>query len=172
MVDLLEKYTIVDLIIFIPLLALAIRGAISFYDWAHDRIKKTADKKFSHQQGFESLKKNIDDLKVADEKNQKQIDQINQQYIKLQDQIQLLIKSDIINLRSQFVEKYHYFINQGYIDDISMMCLEDLYAIYKNEGGNYFVQDLMAELRTLPKSSSSLSLMEKEILSKEREKES
>jgi hypothetical protein len=44
LLELLQKYSITELITIIIGLGLAIKGFISFYDWAEDRIRKTFNK--------------------------------------------------------------------------------------------------------------------------------
>ena len=156
MVDLLEVYSLSDIAMFTVLLALAIRGAVSFYDWLWDRIKRKTDKDYKSKEERTALEAEIHDLeKFYSEKDKvdKGFERNEQQYQELRQQINLLIHSDVVNIRCQITDKYHQFMEQGWIDDRSMMCLEDIYDIYSQEGGNHFVESLMEELRTLPKTA-------------------
>ena len=44
MKDLLANYSVNEIIIFIVTLALAIKGCVSFFDWAMDRLRKVFNK--------------------------------------------------------------------------------------------------------------------------------
>ena len=46
MVDLFQTFSISEILICIVLLALAIKGVISFVDWANERIKKIFNKEY------------------------------------------------------------------------------------------------------------------------------
>ena len=44
MVELLLRYSLSDILMFIVILALAVKSLISFFDWAYDRLKKVFNK--------------------------------------------------------------------------------------------------------------------------------
>ena len=47
MLELLQKYSISDILIFIVILAVAIKGVISFIDFIKDKIKKSFNKGYN-----------------------------------------------------------------------------------------------------------------------------
>ena len=158
MVDLLEAYSLSDILIFAVMLGLAIKGVVSFWDWVWDRIKKVTDKEYKSKSEQAALHKEIKGLDEDFEKFYAEKNRVDegfarneQQYKELKAQIDLLIHSDVVSIRCQITDKYHHFMEQKWIDDRSMMCLEDIYAIYSQEGGNHFIGGLMEELRALPK---------------------
>lgn len=57
MLDLISKYSISEILTFIIIFALAVRGVITFYDWAKARIKKVFNKE-KEQEG--EMSKTID----------------------------------------------------------------------------------------------------------------
>ena len=66
--------------------------------------------------------------------------------------INLLTESDKDDIKAWITEKHHYFCYQiGWIDDYSLDCIEKRYGHYKDEGGNTFIDELMEEIRALPK---------------------
>lgn len=154
MLDLLKQYSVQDILIFIVILAIAIKGCISFFDWAYARIKQHFDKdnteiskeKQTHS-AIQAHTKSINALIKAQEQNIKQFDA-------LQKSIEMLIESDKDDIKSWLVEKHHYFCyEKGYIDDYSLDSMERRYRHYEDEGGNSYAATLMAEVRALPKVS-------------------
>ena len=73
------------------------------------------------------------------------------EYNSVKKNINLLITSDKDDIRGWITDKYHYFMNLGYIDDFSLDCLERRFRSYKQEGGNTYVDSMMEELRALPR---------------------
>ena len=75
---------------------------------------------------------------------------------KLSEKINILIESDRDDIKSYITREHHYFCYKvGWIDDFSLDCIEKRYKHYIDEGGNTFVEDLMNELRALPKKAPS-----------------
>ena len=79
------------------------------------------------------------------------LDMMDEKLENITGSINLLIKSDRDDIKSYITEKYHHFIEQGWIDDYNLDCIEKRYSHYKKEGGNSFIEDLMGEIRKLPK---------------------
>lgn len=155
MEELLTRYTLSDILIFIVLLFFAIKEMVNASDWIKDRIKKISDKNFNERKEHETLKEEIDDLnKFYDEK--KKIDasfaKLNDAINKINDKIELFTESDKEDIKSFITNQHHHFVyGQEWIDDYSMECLEKRFAIYEKERGNSFVLGLMNEIRALPK---------------------
>ena len=56
------------------------------------------------------------------------------------------------DIKAYITEKHHFFCyEKKWIDDHSLDCLERKNKHYKDEGGNSFIDGLMAEIRALPK---------------------
>lgn len=56
------------------------------------------------------------------------------------------------NTRSYIIDKHHYFCYQiRAIDDMNLQSLERRYMYYKADGGNSFIDQLMEEIRQLPR---------------------
>lgn len=132
MIDLLAAYSVEQILIFIILLALAIKGVISFFDWAHSRIHT----KFSSDH---HLNENIN-----------KIDSLENKINNIASQVDLLIRSDRDSIKMAITKDYHYFCEQHkWIDDYSLECLERRYKNYQEEGGNSFIHNMMEEIRSL-----------------------
>lgn len=150
MQDLLQNYSLEQIIGFIVILALAIKGLIDFYDWAKVRFNAITSKEHQKITEKETIKEDINKLFEIQIVQNEAID-------KLTKAVDLLLKSDKDEIKAWIIEKHHYFCYEvKYIDDYSLDCIERRYAHYKEEGGNSFVADLMNDLRALKKVSSTL----------------
>lgn len=143
MIDLLKNFSLEQIILFLILLGLAIKGLVSFFDWAVERNKKSAmkmNKPIQLENNIEHNAKEIEDTKKAIEQ--------------LANQIDLLVQSDKDSIKTFITQQHHHFCyGEGWIDDYSMDCIEKRYGHYKKEGGNSFIDDLMQDLRDLPRQS-------------------
>ena len=137
MLELLKNYSLQDIIIFIVMLAFAIKGIIDFYDWAKSRITKTTDKKYTNE---EMQKKVLDTLESH-----------NIQINNMLKSIKILIASDKDDIKAWITQQHHYFCYElGYIDDYNLQCIEARYVHYKEEKGNTFIDKFMIDIRALP----------------------
>jgi hypothetical protein len=152
MKELVETYSIQEILLFLITFALAIKGIVSFYDWGHDRLKKFFNKEDSGEQKINSIQNQINELK-GDYDKLKELQVQAQGTLKdLAKKIDLLIVSDKDDIKSFITREHHYFCYQKqWIDDYSMDCIEKRFQHYKDEDGNSFVEDLMNEMRALPK---------------------
>ena len=140
MLDLLNNYSLTEIIVFIVTLSFSIKGVIDFYDWAKKRIKEPVDKQYTDK---EMQKKVINTLEAH-----------NQEIEKMSKAIDILIRSDKDDIKSWITEKHHYFCyDLGYIDDYNYQCIEARYSHYKEEDGNTFIDGFMTDIRALPKVS-------------------
>ena len=152
MVELLQRYSVSDILMFTVFLTLAIKGLITFFDWLFDRVKYIFDKEHSRLNKEEKLQARLqqnDQIMKNLSDNQQQADKTLQD---LSIKIDMLIDSDKDAIKSYITREHHYFCYQiGWIDDFSLDCLERRYQHYYDEGGNSFIQGFMDELRALPK---------------------
>lgn len=140
MKELFSKYSVDEVVMFVIMLALAIKGLISFMDWANDRLKQHFNKETKVNSVEEQLKQIIESQRALSDK----VDGISAQ-------VETLFNSDRDDIKAWITEKHHYFCYKlGYIDDFNLNCIEKRYEHYKEENGNSFVADLMADIRRLP----------------------
>lgn len=140
MKELFSKYSVDEVVMFVIMLALAIKGLISFMDWANDRLKQHFNKETKVNSVEEQLKQIIESQRALSDK----VDGISAQ-------VETLFNSDRDDIKAWITEKHHYFCYKlGYIDDFNLNCIEKRYEHYKEENGNSFVADLMADIRKLP----------------------
>lgn len=152
MIALLQHYSLSDILIFIVFLALAIKGFITFFDWARDRIRQVFNTEYQHLSEKERLEKRLQEnsqmIRTLQE-NQQKTDKILEN---LSNKINMLIESDRDDIKAFITEKHHlYCYQRKWIDDFSLECLEKRYKHYEDEGGNSFIGGFMQQLRSLPK---------------------
>ena len=141
MLELFNQFTLQQIIVFIILLALTIKGCVSFFDWMTGKNKDIAKK----------MNKSIE-IQTNIEKHTYQIQNIKDSISSLASKIDLLVMSDRDAIKAFITRQHHYFCYQKkWIDDYSLDCIERRYVHYKEEQGNSFIDGLMEELRNLPK---------------------
>lgn len=152
MLDLIQNFSIEEIVAFIVIFALAIKGVVDFIDWARKKVRKGF--KAEHLKSNQSAQLDVR-LNGYDEK----IEGLNEKIGALAEQIDYLIENteSLIDsnrdaIKSYITKEHHFFCyEQGWIDDYSLDCLEKRFAHYNKFGGNSFIEDLMEELRDLPK---------------------
>ena len=152
MIELLQKYSPSDILMFTIFLALAVKSLISFFDWAYERFQRIFNKEYSKLNKQQELEKRLqhgDEMMKTLQANQQMTDKVLQN---LSAKIDMLVDSDKDAIKSYITKQHHYFCYQvGWIDDFSLDCLEKRYGHYADEGGNSFIEGFMEELRALPK---------------------
>ena len=163
MKELFMTFSLQEIILFLILLALAIKGFVSFWDWAIDRLRKVFDKEYKEKEDKEDIiatiqeqTKRIEEIAKGQKEAQAQLYSFyneNKIHIENNDKlIQLLIDSDKDDIKAWITEQHHKFCyDTKCIDAYSLDCIEKRYSHYEDEGGNSFVADLMKDIRELPK---------------------
>lgn len=141
MQQLFTNYSFGQIVIFIVILAIAIKQFITLKDWfkakAREQIKEQ-DKPLA--------------LQEATKRQDEELNEIRDSIKDLTKDVQLLMESDRDQIKFSITKQHHYFVYQlGYIDDYSLDILEKRYAHYLSYGGNSYIGTLMDELRDLPK---------------------
>lgn len=145
METLLANYSIAQIISFIIIFALAIKGVVDFIDWAKNKMTNKYNTVQSKKEESKTVKERITKLENSVGVMSNSIDELN-------NDMKLLIKSDKDDIKAFITREHHYFCyKKGWIDDYSLDCIERRYEHYKEEKGNSFIGGLMADLRLLPK---------------------
>lgn len=148
--NLLSTYSLEQILVFIIMLSLAIKGGVDFYDWVKKRFNTTIIDRENQNKKKEEITENIDKLFEMQKEQSAAID-------KLTKSVDLLLRSDRDDIKAWITQQHHHYCYElKYIDDFSLDCIEKRYAHYKAEGGNSFIEDLMTDLRSLKKVSSTL----------------
>ena len=150
MENLLKTFTIEQIILFTVLLAAAIKGIVTWIDWANQKLNN----KLSQKQNEDEFKKDMNALKTT-------VTTINEKIDNMTSLIDLLMISDKDDIKAYITREHHYFCYElGYIDDYNLDCIERRYSHYVKEGGNSFVEELMKDIRALPKKHQTLASSE------------
>lgn len=145
--ELFNTFSGTSIVIFIVMLAFAIKGVVTFVDWGYERLKQYFDKKHSTQESKEKILEKLDS-------HSKDILEIKEAFAQQQKLINLLVNSDRDDIKAWITEKHHFYCyEKKYIDDYTLDCIEKRFRHYEDEGGNSFVATLMQEIRSLPKIS-------------------
>lgn len=153
MVELLATYSLAEILTILIAAALSIKGLISFYDWAFNRVKAYFHKEITEDLEQKDLEERLNDEITERKLLSSQLKQTLDVIENLNQKIDLLINSDKDSIKAYITKEHHYFTNPkvGWIDDYSLDCIERRYGHYQEEGGNSFIGDLMHDLRRLPK---------------------
>ena len=134
MIELLGAYSIKDIIIFIFMIAVAIKEARQL--WIY--YKKVRDENYKNDHKDETQDEYI-------KKNQQTIE-------KLSKSMTLLIESDKDGIKAWIVSKYHQFKEHPeQLDDIEWDLLNKRFNHYKEQGGNSYIEDLMTIMEQIYK---------------------
>lgn len=153
--EILTQYSITEILVFLFVLIASIKTTLNSMEYLWERISKIFKKQQKDIEQQEDFTKHIQESK-------KQIKELYDLHTKTEenlnriiDSMQLLINSDKDDIKAWITEKHHYYCyEKKHIDDYSLDCIEKRYTHYRNEGGNSFVEDLMKDIRRLPKTSS------------------
>ena len=152
MIELLETFSIKEILIFVVILALAIKGVIDFIDWVKKRIRKNYKAEQLKSNRTTHVNSQIKNCDARIDELGERVDTIVERIDYLIDNIELLSESNKDAIKSYITKEHHCFCyEQKWIDDYSLDCLEKRFAHYIKLGGNSFIKDLMEELRSLPK---------------------
>lgn len=142
MLALLKSYSVGEIFIFIVVLALAVKEAISLYQYFAKGISDNFDKKYKKQETLNSLSEKINQLTIM----VKQLQENNEQQNK---KIENLIDSDVQDIRSWIVQQHHACQQGKRLDSFELDCVEKRYACYDKEGGNSYIHNLVEGIRKM-----------------------
>jgi predicted nuclease with TOPRIM domain len=177
---LLSQLSIEGIILVIVLFAAAVKFLGELFEYLYNKLKKYFDIKGSKEKQYEEIMNKLNALETRSAKQeerseyrQAQIDKISKQLDKqdkqsadfrqtiekqtqelssLKSQISTLTERTQDSTRAYLIDKHHYFCYQiGSIDDMSLQDMERRFMYYKAAGGDTFIDDLMEEIRALPR---------------------
>lgn len=141
--SILNNFSLTDVVVVFVGGTLLIKEFVSIYDWAKSKFNAKYKDELTLEQRMTKIEESL--RKIEERDQSKEIEALKQN-------IDLLIKSDKDDIKAFITKEYHYFVEQkGWIDKFSLDCIEKRYEIYKDEGGNSFIAELMAEIESLPK---------------------
>lgn len=130
MLELLSAYTIKDIFIFLIIFLLALKEIINLYDFFKNK----------NQQLYEKAKEKEEMTEI--------INKFSANCEQVRKTLDILVASDKDDIKSWLVEKLNYYRNhpEVKIDTYTMDTIEKRYKHYKDEGGNSFIDSVVAEL--------------------------
>ena len=152
MAELFNSYSIGEIISFVVTLAIATKGFVTFWDWAFERIKKAMNAQTQEERNKQALEEKIERNEQSILSVSKKQEDTKKDINSLAKSVNLLIQSDKDSIKAYITKEHHYYCyEQKWIDDYTLDCIEKRYDHYIDEGGNSFIEDLMVDLRDLPK---------------------
>lgn len=150
--ELLQQYTIPQIIAFIIGLVAMIKGAWDTIEYFKDKYRRKFNKDYDVKIKETKLENFYNKTQQRHEEVMAKIDKVSDSVDTLSKRIDKLTESDMHDIKQFIVKEYHYFTEQkGQIDDYSLDTILLRYADYKDEGGNSYIETLIDELKKLPK---------------------
>ncbi len=103
MKDLLVKYSLSEIALFVFLLLVAVKEMLQLFDWFWNRVKRTYDK---HRQSDE-IEGTVVDL---NESYEDALHKVNQSFDVINEKIKMLIESDKEDIKSFLTSQHHHFV--------------------------------------------------------------
>lgn len=161
MIELLSDLSLTQIALIIFMIAIAIKELITLIDFFSKKIKSTMNKEQETKDEkqeilneinkiHESMSKNEEEHKTITSCIEEMKEENKQMFSHQQEILDMLVESDIDDIKSYIVKQYHAFSAQGWIDDFSMDVIEKRYEHYQKEGGNSYAKHLVERLRQLP----------------------
>lgn len=149
--ELLKQYDLASIIILVIGLLAVVKYVVELIKWfitgARSIFKKETDKEQQEkdlEQRICKSEENIKNLITLHGNTEKEID-------KLLNSIQVLMDSDKDDIKAWITEQHHkyYYSKSKIIDAYSYQCIKNRYKHYKDEGGNSFIDKMMADIDNL-----------------------
>ena len=149
---LFTQYSVGELIILVVLIAFILKTLNEVGEYFYKRLKSyfgIQNDKEKWQTGvIDSLQIIKQDIQTLREQN----DQTHSKQKEMEESIALIQERLQENTRSYLIDAHHKFCYEVHaIDELSLQAMERRYLYYKTAGGNSFVDNLMDEVRNLPK---------------------
>ena len=112
MEQLLSRYSLSEIIVFLTLIAAALKGFITFFDWAIDRLRKIFSKEAEQDKKEVDLNTKLDSFSA-------QITELRQEQGNMKKSIEsilmglvMVIDSDKDSIKAYITEKHHYLMEK------------------------------------------------------------
>lgn len=134
---LLSTFEVGQIIIFVFMLAVAIKEVVELFSFFRDKFQH----KYTQKRTRDEEKQNLEQI-------QQELSQLTVTVNKISEKIDVLQASDKDAIKSWVVMLYRkYKGNPTELDSMEMDLLERRFGHYTQEGGNSYVSELMEELR-------------------------
>ena len=154
MLELLATFSVKQIIVYSIMLALAIKGTISFFDWCKEKYQEKFNKDYLTLNKQEKFEKQylefLEKYDILENKIDNLTEGMKQRVNEIDAQLKLLTKSDMHDIKGWVVDKHHELIKQQWVDDFTMDVIERRFSDYEAENGNSYISGLVSEIRALP----------------------
>lgn len=162
MIELFTTFSLVEIVTFIVLLALAVKSVWEFVEWAMSKYKAKFSKEYTRIRKDENAEEQQKKLEAHYVNCKLQYDSTIVRYDELDNKITDLTAAintsfDTINtammhdIKQWIIERHRYYTKQKWISVGDLDMIEARYNDYKKLGGNSTIPGLMKELEELPK---------------------
>lgn len=155
MIDLLKSFTVEQVVIFIAMLALGIKGLIDFCDWVKNKNSDRFKKDYDEKRENEELKEKTKQLEESFDQCHQYVESLDTRIEDLtetiNDNLKVINIAMMHDIKQWIINQHKYYIELGWINISQLDMIEARYEDYKALGGNSTVPGLMEELRALPK---------------------
>ena len=152
MLELLENFSLVQILIIGILIFLAIKEVWGFVDWAISKLRKRDTNIKEEQDEKDKMEKRVTKLETGQTEVLTAISNLTNNVDTLSENVDLLISSDRDAIKAFITSQHHHLCyEQKWIDDYTLDCIEKRFDHYVEEHGNSFIEQLMGEIRALPK---------------------
>lgn len=152
--SLFEQYSIETLILTVIMLGLAVKAVSELIDWFSRKIESHFSGQTAEERHKEDVKQCLEDVREQLKELGQSIGVLTQRMDSLETQTKINIERLQENSRSYIIDKHHMFCYEVKgIDDYNLQSIERRYLYYKQAGGDSFIDDLMEEIRELPRLS-------------------
>ena len=150
MLNLLSSYSATTIAIIIFMVLVALKELIELLKYFYNILKKHFGKEEEEKKNDDKILEQLNELKKEHKEKKNDIQEIKEELVDNKNSIKRLVTSDRNDIKSWLVEKHHFFINQGWIDDFSMDTVNRRFSDYVEEGGNSYAESLVNAIRDLP----------------------
>lgn len=150
--SLFTQYSVEELILLIIIVLFVLKILNDLFTYFYDKTKNyfgIKNKKEQWENDLTKVLQNIEDemqiLKNQNKKTHQHQKEIDATIALVQERLQE-------NTRSYLIDRHHKFCYEvKAIDELNLQAMERRYLYYKTAGGNSFIDNLMDEVRALPK---------------------
>lgn len=151
---LFATYSVEAVIIFVIMLLLSIKFVWELVVWFRDKLKGGFDKQKEKEEMHEVFKAEFKNLNERLDMVEERFNKIDESNENTNRRLSFIEERQQENTKSFLIDSHHKFCYQiGSIDDINLQSIERRYMYYKAAGGNSFIDQLMQEIRALPRTT-------------------
>ena len=155
MIDLIKAFSIEQILLFIVMLALGIKGLIDFIDWVKsknsDRFKKDY-RNIKKSKDLEDRQKTVEEKLELYHKYADTLDRrMNDITETMNENFRIINAALMHDIKQWIIDQHSYYMEEGWISIVQLDMIEARYKDYVALGGNSIIPTLMRELRELPK---------------------